>query len=51
MKITIEGEEKEIAALLWEIAERQEDKETVIEGVSQSLQSALESMRKRNTLL
>ena len=49
MEIIIKGEAKEIAALLREIAERREDKETVVEGISQSLQSALESMRKRNT--
>ena len=49
MGIIIKGEAKEIAALLREIAERQEDKEAVVEGISQSLQSALESMRKRNT--
>lgn len=49
MEIIIKGEAKEIAALLREIAERQEDKDTVVEGISQSLQSALESMRKRNT--
>ena len=49
MEIIIKGEAKEIAALLREIAERQEDKEAVVEGISQSLQSALESMRKKNT--
>ena len=49
MEIVIQGEAKEIAALLREIAERQEDKEAAVEGISQSLQSALESMRKRNT--
>lgn len=49
MEIIIKGEAKEIAALLREIAERQEDKEAAVEGISQSLQSALESMRKRNT--
>ena len=49
MEIIIKGEAKEIAALLREIAERRKDKDTVVEGISQSLQSALESMWKRNT--
>ena len=50
MEVIIKGEAKEIAALLREIAERQED-EIDVEKMVQTFSSALSSTRNRNSLL
>ena len=54
MEITIKGEPKEIAALLFAATERQEDlksRKVFIEGIAQSLTKIFDNTENKKTLL